>query len=44
MAVPKTDLSSGEYDTVVVGAGIAGLMASRYLTEVGYRVIVFRQG
>ena len=43
MAVPKTDQSSGEYDIVVVGAGIAGLMASRWLTEAGYRVLVLEK-
>ena len=31
MAAPKTDQSAGEYDIVVVGAGIAGLMASGIL-------------
>jgi predicted NAD/FAD-dependent oxidoreductase len=43
VAVPKTDQSSGEYDIIVVGAGIAGLMASRWLTEAGYRVIVLEK-
>ena len=43
VAAPKIDQSSGEYDIVVVGAGIAGLMASRCLTEAGYRVIVLEK-
>ncbi|HBK73223.1 MAG TPA: hypothetical protein DDZ24_03315 [Planctomycetaceae bacterium] len=43
MAAPKTDQSPDEYDIVVVGAGIAGLMASGYLIKAGYRVAVLEK-
>ena len=39
MAAPNSDQSSGEYDIVVVGSGIAGLMASGCLIKAGYRVV-----
>ena len=43
MAAPNPDQSSGEYDIIVVGAGIAGLMASGYLIKAGYRVAVLEK-
>ena len=43
MDTAKISQSSSEYDVVVVGAGIAGLMASKQLSEAGYRVAVLEK-
>ena len=43
MATAKTSQSSSEHDVVVVGAGIAGLMASSHLSKAGYRVAVLEK-
>jgi renalase len=43
VATPKTSQSSNEYDVVVVGAGIAGLMASSHLSKASYRVAVLEK-
>ena len=42
MAAPNPDKSRYQYDIVVIGAGIAGLMASNYLSKAGYKVAVVR--
>ena len=43
MANPKPDQVFHKYDIVVVGAGIAGLMASTYLSKAGYKVAVLEK-
>ena len=43
MATAKTSQSSREHDVVVIGAGIAGLMASSHLSKAGYRVAVLEK-
>ncbi len=43
MVNPQTNQSSDEYDVAVVGAGIAGLMASRHLSKCGLRVAVLEK-
>ena len=43
MVTPQTSQSSDAYDVVVVGAGIAGLMASRHLSKAGLRVAVLEK-
>ena len=43
MATAKTSQFSREHDVVVVGAGIAGLMASSHLSKAGYRVSVLEK-
>ncbi|MBT6459840.1 MAG: FAD-dependent oxidoreductase [Planctomycetaceae bacterium] len=43
MAAPNPDESLYQYDIVVIGAGIAGLMASNYLSKAGYKVAVLEK-
>ena len=43
MANPKPDQILHKYDIVVVGAGIAGLMASTYLSKAGCKVAVLEK-
>ena len=37
-------MSVAEYDVVVIGGGVSGLMAAIYLVEIGCRVAVVSQG